>query len=143
MCADSLVSLLPVAYEYLEDAIRPWQRGYTGARETSDQDKHHETETEDRLVPNKWVLVGLLSSVVIGTVLVWLVFGHEGIRPWATLLGFILGGMLSIIGYVFMLIFSLCTSFLLKCTSFGRDGFEPCVRSGQNIPIVLCLDPTR
>ncbi|PPQ70300.1 hypothetical protein CVT26_014585 [Gymnopilus dilepis] len=98
MCADSLVSLLPVAYEYLEDAIRPWQRGYTGARETSDQDKHHETETEDRLVPNKWVLVGLLSSVVIGTVLVWLVFGHEGIKPWATLLGFILGGMLSIIG---------------------------------------------
>jgi len=58
----------------------------------------HETETEDRLVPTSWVLYGLLVSVVVGTVLVWIVFGQEGIKPWATLLGFILGGMLSIIG---------------------------------------------
>ncbi|KAF8868240.1 oligonucleotide transporter [Gymnopilus junonius] len=98
MCADSLISLLPVAYEYVEDAIRPWRRGYTSIRESNDQDKQHETETEDRLVPNKWVIIGLFFSVAIGTLLVWIVFGHEGIKPWATLLGFILGGMLSIIG---------------------------------------------
>lgn len=100
MCADSLVSLLPVAFEYIDDAIRPWRRGYTGVRENTDQDKQHETETEDRLVPNKWVLIGLFFSVALGTLLVWIVFGHEGIKPWATLLGFILGGMLSIIGFV-------------------------------------------
>lgn len=94
MCADSLISLFPVAYEYLMRAIQPQRIIYTAIGEHGS----HETETEDRLVPASWVLYGLLVSVFSGTVLVWIVFGQEGIKPWATLLGFILGGMLSIIG---------------------------------------------
>ncbi|CAA7267111.1 unnamed protein product [Cyclocybe aegerita] len=100
LCADSLVSLLPVAFEYIAEALQPWRQGYSVTSTNAfDSSKHpHETETEDRLVPTQWVVVGLLLSVVVGTVLVWIVFGDEGIKPWATLLGFILGGMLSIIG---------------------------------------------
>jgi hypothetical protein len=29
---------------------------------------------------------------------VWAVFGAEGIKPWATLIGFVMGGLLSILG---------------------------------------------
>ncbi|PPQ67518.1 hypothetical protein CVT25_006059 [Psilocybe cyanescens] len=97
MCSDSLVSLLPVVFEYLEDGVRHWRRDYSVV-EGLGQNKNHETETEDRLVPNSWVVIGLFLSILIGTILVWVVFGNEGIKPWATLLGFILGGMLSIIG---------------------------------------------
>lgn len=100
MCSDSLVSLLPVVFEYLEDGVRHWRRDYSVV-EGLGQNKSHETETEDRLVPNSWVVIGLFLSVFVGTILVWIVFGNEGIKPWATLLGFILGGMLSIIGYIF------------------------------------------
>jgi len=94
MCADSLISLCPVAFEYLMKALQPQRINYTAIGEHGP----HETQTEDRLVPTSWVQYGLLGSVVIGTVLVWIVFGQDGIKPWATLLGFILGGMLSIIG---------------------------------------------
>jgi len=97
MCADSLISLLPVILEYISDIVRPWRGGYSNIEESDDQ-KHHETETEDRLVPNDWVIKGLLLSIAIGTFLVWIVFGNQGIKPWATFLGFVLGGMLSIIG---------------------------------------------
>lgn len=97
MCADSLISLLPVVLEYISDAVRPWRRGHSNVEE-SDIQKHHETETEDRLVPTDWVIKGLLLSISIGTFLVWIVFGNQGIKPWATFIGFVLGGMLSIIG---------------------------------------------
>lgn len=100
MCADSLVSLLPVAFDYFQDALKQFSGGNSQNGEEFAQNKRGETETEDRLVPTKWVLVGLVLSISIGTFLVWIVFGNEGIKPWATFLGFILGGMLSIIGYV-------------------------------------------
>ncbi|KAF8071915.1 oligonucleotide transporter [Lyophyllum atratum] len=96
MCADSFVSLLPVAFDYVADLVAKCGKDYS-AIDARRQD-NHETETEDRLVPMSWVLIGLVSSIAIGTVLVWAVFGHEGIKPWATVLGFILGGMLSIFG---------------------------------------------
>ncbi|KAF9532513.1 oligonucleotide transporter [Crepidotus variabilis] len=93
MCTDALISLLPVLVDSARDLFR---------RRTSDStassSRGNETESEDRLVPNSWVSTGLIASIVVGTALVWLVFGHDGIKPWATLLGFILGGMLSIIG---------------------------------------------
>lgn len=57
-----------------------------------------EVETADRLVPLSWVYWGLGTSVVVGTFLVWLVFGHDGIKPWATLVGYLIGGLLSILG---------------------------------------------
>ena len=46
----------------------------------------------------KWVLWGLAGSIVFGTVLVWAVFGHEGITPWATVIGYIVGALLSVLG---------------------------------------------
>lgn len=59
-----------------------------------------DTETLDRLVPARWVVMGLVSSITFGTLLVWAVFGHEGIRPWATVIGFLMGGVLSLLGCV-------------------------------------------
>ncbi|KAJ6576544.1 OPT oligopeptide transporter protein-domain-containing protein [Mycena vulgaris] len=92
MCADSLVSLLPVLAEYVTGLFP--RAGQT----THTHKEDHDTETEDRLVPNSWVVGGLLVSVVLGTFLVWIVFGNDGIKPWATLLGFVLGGLLSVLG---------------------------------------------
>ncbi|KAG5640926.1 hypothetical protein DXG03_006622 [Asterophora parasitica] len=94
MCADSFVSLLPVGFDYVAELITKRGKDHDG----EDTSGSHEVETEDRLVPMSWVLSGLAISILVGTILVWVVFGHEGIKPWATILGFILGGMLSIFG---------------------------------------------
>ncbi|KAH7884304.1 OPT oligopeptide transporter protein-domain-containing protein [Phlebopus sp. FC_14] len=97
MCADSLVSLLPVIQEYvvkLASSYRSVKLGDDNEREEED----HEVETPDRLVPMRWVVNGLIGSIVVGTLLVWMVFGNEGIKPWATLIGFAMGGLLSILG---------------------------------------------
>ena len=94
MCADSFVSLLPPIVEYARDLLS--RRSHS---ELSTND--HETETPDRLVPLSWVISGLLTSIIIGTILVWIVFGKEHIKPWATVLGFLLGGLLSVIGSVY------------------------------------------
>ena len=96
MLVDSCVSLLPVVAQYFADLL-PARVSY--AVYGGDLDKEDcECETEDRLVPVTWVVGGLGGSVVIGTVLVWLVFGDEGIKPWATLIGFVMGGLMSILG---------------------------------------------
>ena len=92
MCADSLVSLLPVIAEYF--TILFLTRRANDGKEEQDL----ECETEDRLVPIKWVGWGLGVSIIVGTLLVWVVFGHEGIKPWATLIGFVMGGLLSVLG---------------------------------------------
>ena len=92
MCADSLVSLLPVIAEYFMKLF-PTRRA-NGGKEEQDL----ECENEDRLVPIKWVGWGLGISIIVGTLLVWLVFGREGIKPWATLIGFVMGGLLSVLG---------------------------------------------
>jgi len=99
MCADSLVSLLPVAAEYFTYLL-PTRISYAmyGHEDTDSDKKDFECETEDRLVPIRWVLAGLGGSVVIGTILVWAVFGNDGIKPWATLIGFVMGSLLSILG---------------------------------------------
>lgn len=93
MCTDSLISLGPVIVELVCSKIL--KRGVSLNEEDRD-DK--EVETEDRLVPLRWVLWGLGGSIVCGTILVWLVFGHEGIKPWATFIGFLMGGLLSVLG---------------------------------------------
>ncbi|OCH94867.1 OPT oligopeptide transporter [Obba rivulosa] len=92
MCVDSLVSLMPVVWEVLY--LKIWR----GRAKADDGHSEKEPETEDRLVPMRWVIWGLGASVVLGTGLVWLVFGNEGIKPWATFIGFIMGGVLSIFG---------------------------------------------
>lgn len=95
MCADSLVSLLPVVVESITDVVRRRMGWHPSDAGPLKEDK--EVETEDRLVPLSWVVTGWLVSVVFGTILVWIVFGHEGIKPWATFVGYIIGGMLSIL----------------------------------------------
>ncbi|KAJ7593235.1 OPT oligopeptide transporter protein-domain-containing protein [Mycena floridula] len=92
MCSDSLISLLPVVLETLQDIVLKIAK-----REPSVFKTDKEVETEDRLVPIRWVLIGWSVSVVVGTILVWIVFGAEGIKPWATVSGYIIGGLLSIL----------------------------------------------
>ncbi|KAG2035225.1 OPT oligopeptide transporter protein-domain-containing protein [Suillus americanus] len=96
MCADSLISLLPVVYEYCIKLVA-W---YRPTKPGDDAETHEdlEVETADRLVPTKWVIYGLIGSICVGTILVWIVFGNDGIKPWATLIGFMMGGLLSILG---------------------------------------------
>jgi uncharacterized oligopeptide transporter (OPT) family protein len=91
MCADSVVSLLPVLREFTAKQMG-WDTRDEGSQEViSDED----VETEDRLVPLKWVLWGLGLSVLLGSALIWVVFGET---PWATMIGFLAGSLLSILG---------------------------------------------
>lgn len=93
MCSDSIVSLSPVISEIVYDKLSK----YTGSSlQGVKEDK--EVETPDRLVPLRWVVWGSAVSVIVGTILVWMVFGNEGIKPWATVIGFLMGGILSIFG---------------------------------------------
>ncbi|KIJ66877.1 hypothetical protein HYDPIDRAFT_85633, partial [Hydnomerulius pinastri MD-312] len=96
MCADSLVSLLPVAQSYVVKLVSSYRAPKLGDEVQEEED--HEVETPDRLVPGRWVVNGLVGSILVGTLLVWVVFGDEGIKPWATLIGFGMGGLLSILG---------------------------------------------
>ncbi|CDZ98057.1 Tetracycline resistance protein TetB/drug resistance transporter [Phaffia rhodozyma] len=59
---------------------------------------NEEYETEDRLVPLNWVVIGLMGSAFLGVVLIRALFGPDGIKPWATALGFVLACLLSLLG---------------------------------------------
>lgn len=140
MCVDSVVSLIPVISEYVTKIVRP--RGTPQSLDGgADNKDDHEVETEDRLVPNNWVMAGLGISVMVGTVLVWVVFGNDGIKPWATLLGFVMGGMLSVLGSVH-LHWVYCppplTSF--QCTCLGRNRSQPSQWPGQDLAAIFRLD---
>ena len=97
MSADSLISIIPVAAEFAVhlDPFKWW------AEPPVDQVDNDDGEVEPlmRLVPKKWVVAGVFTSVFGGSFVIWLVFGNEGIRWWATILGFGLGGVLSLFGY--------------------------------------------
>ncbi|KAJ3808682.1 OPT oligopeptide transporter protein-domain-containing protein [Lentinula aff. lateritia] len=94
MCADSLVSLLPVAWEFLVDTVRRMKHGSSLQLEGKNDG---EIESADRLVPGRWVIIGWCVSVLVGIALVWIVFGHEGIKPAATFAGYVIGGLLSVL----------------------------------------------
>lgn len=98
MCTDSLVSLLPVIYEIVVEKILPAAISVKLSHIDGVGKQDREIETDDRLVPISWVLWGTGGSVIIGTGLVWLVFGGEGIKPWATVIGYLLGALLSVLG---------------------------------------------
>jgi hypothetical protein len=97
MTADSLISTVPVATEIILNMISTIRSNSIIGRGVNST---HEGEVEpsSRLVPESWVWSGLGASVFGGTVIVWFVFGYEGIKPWATVLGFVLGGGMSLLG---------------------------------------------
>lgn len=96
MIAESVISLLPIVISYSSNIHRRFQqfRRHEGSGDSDDV----ETESPERLVPMSWVGLGLAVSSALGIVLVWAIFGHEGIRPWATALGLILASILSVLG---------------------------------------------
>ena len=110
MMTDSLVSLVPVLYGTVvkySSGIRKSAQFRQPSEDGAAVDdglqvdvEAEETEQPERLVPLSWVLWGSGGSVIAGTFLVWLVFGQEGIRLWASLLGYVLGGVLSVLGCV-------------------------------------------
>ena len=92
MCADSIVSLIPIVAESVVSAARGWV-----SLETQNSTDDLEVETPERLVPQQWVYWGLGASVSLGSVVLWAIFGNEGIKPWASLLGYAIGGLLSLL----------------------------------------------
>jgi hypothetical protein len=96
MTTDSIVSLLPVVSE-LVYALRA---SYKASETTSGYDLDGETEPPERLVPTRHALWGLLASALLGTLIIRAVFGEDGIKAWATLVGFVLAALLSVLGYV-------------------------------------------
>ena len=115
MVSDSVISLLPIIREFIEkssNSVTAWQKSRARSRSRSrsqtraqdgvdtvqDYGDEKDFEPPERLVPYRWVLWGLGASIVFGTALVWVVFGAEGIRPWATVIGFLMGGLLSLLG---------------------------------------------
>ena len=92
MCADSIVSLIPVVVEFVTSAAQGWtSRGVVTVADDV------EVETPERLVPLRWVDWGFGTSVVLGVLVLWAIFGNEVIKPWASLLGYAIGGLLSIL----------------------------------------------
>jgi len=92
MCADSVVSLMPMIVE----SVTSTAQGLISPG-TDNAIDDPEIETPERLVPLRWVYWGFGTSVVLGTIVLWTIFGSEGIKPWASLLGYVIGGLLSIL----------------------------------------------
>ena len=101
MITESFVSLVPVATDMFHSLQRRHKVSSTGnLNEEEIDDENEDLETSDRLVPLSWVVWGAVASIIIGTFLIWIVFGYEGIKPWATVIGFFLGALLSLLGCV-------------------------------------------
>lgn len=117
MIAESIISLLPIMISYITTFVRHRRQRSAGPKvfhssffpresnlteddyfEPPDDDDDPETEPPERLVPMLWVWWGLALSAVLGVVLVWIVFGVDGIHPWATAVGLVLASVLSLIG---------------------------------------------
>ncbi|KAG8898597.1 hypothetical protein FRC00_002603, partial [Tulasnella sp. 408] len=94
MCAEAVVSLFPVIVEFVGQLRRRWDKTKNDGEDEEDE----ETETEDRLVPNSWVIGGMAVTIVLGTIAVWIIFGSSGIKPWATILAFLIGSVLGLLG---------------------------------------------
>lgn len=95
MTTESIVSLIPV----ISDSVRQIRRLHSHSS-NSDYTVMEEEDPEppQRLVPTRWALWGLVGSAFFGTIIIRLVFGTQGINPWASLVGFVLAALLSLLG---------------------------------------------
>ena len=116
MSSDSLVALIPTVWEYVSKLV-------AHADHVSEHDL--EVETDDRLVPNRWILWGITCSTTAGILLVWIIFANEGIKPWATLLSFGFGVLLSILGYVACHLFHELAFILARVRALGETDINP------------------
>ena len=119
MIAESVVSLMPITVSYiknLKQRIQARQQReeateftHESPYDAAERDAYYDVPPEDiddepeheppeRLVPDSWVGSGLAISGVLGVFLVWIVFGSDGIHPWATAIGLVLASVLSLIG---------------------------------------------
>ncbi|KAL1407604.1 OPT superfamily [Vanrija albida] len=113
MIAEAVISLLPIVVQRISIIQSHYrqrtQRGGVFIAEDDDRtedgyfdpvedDEEPEHEPPERLVPLSWVYIGLAASAVLGVGLVWVVFGSDGIHPWATAIGLVLASVLSLIG---------------------------------------------
>jgi hypothetical protein len=118
MIAESIISLLPITISYATKLISHRRQRSAGSKVFAPASPRHTGHTDDdyfdppdaedeedpeheppeRLVPLSWVYWGLAGSGVLGVVLVWVVFGADGIHPWATAVGLVLASVLSLIG---------------------------------------------
>lgn len=116
MIAESIISLIPIIYSYIHKVyIHHQQHSRTTLFRTSshdnitnadyyEQDKldadadDEDPEPPHRLVPISWVTIGLALSAGLCILLVWAIFGKEGIHPWATAVGLVLASILSLLG---------------------------------------------
>lgn len=105
MIAESLTSLFPILISTVTRQISHGRLGKQSNRdylESSDPDDEDvddvEHEPAHRLVPSSWIILGLGASGVLGVVLVWIVFGKDGIHPWATAVGLVLASGLAVVG---------------------------------------------
>jgi hypothetical protein len=118
MIAESIISLLPITFSYIRTLLRHRKQRGSGTKvfapasprgsnlteddyldpPSQEDDEDPEHEPPERLVPLSWVYWGLAGSGVLGVVLVWVVFGADGIHPWATAVGLVLASVLSLIG---------------------------------------------
>lgn len=116
MISESIVSLIPITFKYVHNLwVRFGSRhgvhrsplnnvtpgdNYAGRSNDASQDLDEEPETEPphRLVPSNWVSMGLAVSSIMGLFFVWLIFGNEGIQPWATAMALIMASVLALLG---------------------------------------------
>lgn len=123
MISESLISLLPIVLSSSTVLLaqyrgplnggssRPSSNGGLFYRETGssssleeDADTRPTISNDDdpepphRLVPTSWVIPGLAISSFSGILIIHFLFGYEGIKPWASALGFVLASLLALLG---------------------------------------------
>lgn len=94
MTTESIVSLVPVVSDFFH-TLHKW---YDPSSDVYTEDD--DTETSERLVPTKWAVWGIISSAILGTGIICFIFGASAIKPWASLIGFVLAALLSLLGLV-------------------------------------------
>lgn len=112
MISESVISLIPVIVNFSR-GLHARYGSHSGSHSAKSSQRTFESvsnieplrdeddvdsEPPHRLVPDSWVIVGLVLSSVMGITLVWWIFGTDGIKPWATAVGLVLASILSLLG---------------------------------------------